>query len=138
MLAPRRGPRRVRELPDLEQQHHEEHEGENGEARKPVEPAGDFLEQADQPRHVETFGDDAGDEDAVLFEPLRLLHIERLESRDVVDQPVSDASQRPGEHGGKDQNANDGEGEGEKEGNEFRDSLFEPFLERADDERSAD
>ncbi len=117
---------------DLEQQHHEEHERQNGEAREPVESPRDLLEEADEPQHVEALGENAGDEDAVLLEPVRGLLVEGLEPRDVVEQPPGDAAQRPGDHRGEHQDKNDRHEKRDEERRRLRHALLEPLLQRPD------
>ena len=121
------------ELSHLEQRHHQEDEDQNGEAGEPVEAPGDLLEQAQQPDHVEALGEDAGDEDAVPFEPVGRLHIKRLEPLHVVQQPVADGAQRPGDHRGEDQDHDDGDAERDEESEPLGQALLEPLLKRPDD-----
>ena len=119
-------------MPHLEKRHHQEHEDENGKAGKPVQAAGDLLEQADKPEHVEPVGEDARNENALLLEPVRGLHIKRLEALHVVQQPIADRAQGPGNHGRKDQHHRDRHAEREEKRQDFRQTCFEPLLQRPD------
>src|SRR5262245_10536021 len=121
------------ELLDFEQRHHQEHKHEDGKAREPVESHGDVLEQAQQPDHVETFGENAGNEDAAFLKPLRRLHIHDLEALHVAQQPVADGAERPSDQRGEDQDHDDGDGKRDEEGETLGERPFERFLERPDD-----
>ena len=59
------------------------------ETQRAVYPAGDLLENQDQPSHVEVLGPEAGNHDAVPFEPLGHLVIQKLEPRGVGDDIAS-------------------------------------------------
>ena len=60
-------------------------------------------------------------------------YIERLEPLHVVQQPVADGAQRPGDHRGEDQDHDDGDAERDEEGEPFGKALLEPLLKRPDD-----
>ncbi len=91
----------------LEERQHQKHEDEDAEAGQPVKAARDLLERANEPGHVERVGQRAGDENAMVLEPIGELHIESLESLDVAHQPFGDGAQRPGDHRGESQEDDD-------------------------------
>ena len=120
-------------FPHLEKRHHQEDEDQNGKAGEPVQAPGNLLEQADKPEHVEPVGEDARNENALLLEPIRGLHIKGLEALHVVQQPIADRAQGPGNHRRKHQHYGDRHAERDEKRERLRQTRFEPLLQRPDD-----